>query len=245
MHWLGSDVTYALAAARSGRASARLQRRPVHWAEVDWTASELEPLGISADLVPLTSTRMDFNIVPFPETFTVLTYLPEGRPEFYGQEIVANLASALPGVRFLVAGNAGEARPTADNIAYLGWVPEMRDVYARSNVLLRMPIHDGLSFMVLEALACGRYVIWNHPLAGVIEAHSGDEALASLRLLADEHQSGKLQPNVPGRDFVQKTLSPEAVRSEILSRFAAIIEHGSDQVPSTPERRNAATSDSE
>jgi hypothetical protein len=245
MHWLGSDVTYALAAARNGRASNRLINRPTHWAEVDWTAKEIEPLGITADCVALTSTGLDFTAAPLPDAFSVLTYLPEARPGFYGQDVVVDLARALPEVQFLVAGSTGVSLPAAENFEPLGWVPRMAAAYARSTVLLRLPEHDGLSFMVLEALAAGRYVIWNHPLHGVIEVRSGEEALAQIRQLLDAHRAGRLAPNLTGRMFVQTTLSPEAVRAEILGRFASIIEMHGRRQPRTPDRRKPATSDSE
>jgi hypothetical protein len=245
MHWLGSDVTYALGAASRGRVSKRLISRPTHWAEVDWTAKELEPLGITAERVALTPAELNIAAPPLPREFAVLTYLPETRPAFYGREIVFDIASALPEVKFLVAGNTGALLPAAENVEPLGWVERMAEVYARSSVLLRLPEHDGLSFMVLEALAAGRYAIWNHPFTGVIEARSGEEALAQLRQLLEAHRAGRLAPNLTGRMFVQKTLSPEVVRAEILDRFASIINARGRRQPSTPERRKPATSDSE
>jgi glycosyltransferase involved in cell wall biosynthesis len=245
MHWIGSDVTYALAAARRGRASRTLITSLTHWAEVDWTARELEPLGITADRVALTPARLNFDLPPLPENFTVLTYLPQARPSFYGLDRVIALASALPEVRFLVAGSDGSSL-TTQNLEFLGWVTGMRQVYARTSVLVRLPDHDGLSFMVLEAMASGRHVIWNHPFAGVSEAHSSEEALVHLRRLIDQHRSGSLQPNLAGREYVQASLSPEAVRSEILGRFSSIVEgRGGNQRPSAPAPRSSATSDSE
>jgi glycosyltransferase involved in cell wall biosynthesis len=223
MHWVGSDVSYALDVARKGRGSSRLAGRPVHWAEVEWTAAELEPLDIKADVVPLTSARLRTAQMPLPESFTVLTYLPPARPEFYGRSRVFRIAARLPNVRFLVAGHAGPDASAPPNIEFLGWVTAMDAVYARCSVLLRLTDHDGLSFMVLEALAAGRYAIWNHPLSGVIEAGDESEALAALQDLQARQRRGELGPNDCGREAVLRRYAAERVRGEILSRFAAIV----------------------
>lgn len=223
MHWVGSDVTYALSAARNGRASRRLIRRPVHWTEVEWTANELRPLGIDAAIVPLTSTRLPGEPQPLPETFTVLAYLPKDRPSFYGAEGVIRLAESLPAAHFLVAGSEGDGIIAPENVEFLGWVADMAPVYARSSVLLRLPRHDGLSFMVLEALAAARHVIWTHPLEGVLRVEGEDEARAQLQRLFAEHRAGTLDLNSPGRTFVAESLSTGIVRAEILRRFAALL----------------------
>ena len=223
MHWVGSDVTYAFGAARRGRASPLLIRRPVHWTEVPWTAAELRPLGIHAEVMPLTSARLPSRPQPLPETFTVLTYLPDARPGFYGRETVLNLAAALRDVHFLVAGTYGVGWEATPNLEFLGWQRDMEPVYARSSVLLRLPEHDGLSFMVLEALAAGRYVIWNHPLVGAVEARDDTEALNFIQQLRDDHHAGRLTLNETGIRAVRERYAPERVRAEILNRFEAIL----------------------
>ncbi|HTE86393.1 MAG TPA: glycosyltransferase [Dehalococcoidia bacterium] len=229
MHWLGSDITYALAAAARGRASSRLVTRPTHWTEVVWTADELRPLGIRAEVVALTSTRFVREAQPLPDTFTVLTYLPVARPDFYGRALVMRLAEALPEVRFIVVGSAsavGEGLVPSHvpaNVEFLSWVEDMAPVYARSTVLLRMAEHDGLSFMVLEALAAGRHVIWNHPLECVLYAADEAQARDRLELLLGEHRAGPLALNASGRRSVMETHSPERVRDEILTRFERLL----------------------
>ncbi len=224
MHWVGSDVTYALDAAQKGRLSPRLLAGPVHWAEVEWTAAELQPLGIEPAIVPLTSAQIATRHMPLPEEFTVLTYLPPARAEFYGCSIVYRLAAQLPAVRFLVAGNSGPDSSAPPNVQFLGWVESMPSVYPRCSALLRLTEHDGLSFMVLEALAAGRHVIWNHPLPGVTEVHNEDEALAALKDLCARHTQGTLRPNEEGLNAIRARYAPERVRGEILARFAAILD---------------------
>lgn len=223
MHWVGSDVTFALAAARGARASLRLLQRPVHWTEAPWTSAELRPLGINASVVPLTSARLSSRPQPLPESFTVLAYLPDARPSFYGRELVLRLAAALHDVRFLVAGARGVGWEATPNVEFLGWQRDMEPVYARSSVLLRLPEHDGLSFMVLEALAAGRYVIWNHSQEGAFEAHDEPEASTLIQRLRNNHNAGSLTLNEAGIRTVRERYAPERVRADILNRFEAIL----------------------
>jgi hypothetical protein len=223
MHWVGSDVTYALNAAGAGRASPQLIARPLHWTEVNWTAAELEPLNIRAQVVPLTSARVYALETPLPEPLTVLAYLPTTRPEFYGRSSVYRLATALPDLRFLVVGGKHQDERAPANVEFLGWVDDMREVYARCSVLLRLPEHDGLSFMVLEALAACRYVVWNYPLDGVTFVHSDSDAQAALELLRARQLAGQLPLNDAGRRSVLERYAPEHVRDEILSRLEQVL----------------------
>jgi glycosyltransferase involved in cell wall biosynthesis len=222
MHWVGSDVTHALAVAERGRLSARLVRRPVHWAEAPWTAEELRPLGIEADVVPLAPARLP-EAAPLPADFTVLSYLAEPRPDFYGRAAVLDLARALPEAHVLIAGSEGRGWEAPANVEFLGWQREMAPIYVRSSVLVRLPMHDGLSFMVLEALAAGRHVIWNHPLVGVLEAPDARAAGHQLGVLLEAHRAGSLRQNEVGAAFVRQHHAPVQIRSQILSRFQALI----------------------
>ena len=223
MHWVGSDVTFARNVVRARRASRALLRSPQHWAEVSWTARELRELGVNAEIVPLTSTRIHADVQPLPPDFTVLTYLPATRPDFYGRELVMRLAAETLEMRFLVVGSTGEGWNAPANVEFLGWRQEMDAVYARSTALLRLPAHDGLSFMVLEALAAGRYVFWNHPLEGVIQVSDANTAWTELQRLLARHRSGRLELNEPGRSAVREHFAPERVRAEILGRFERLM----------------------
>lgn len=223
MHWVGTDVSYAVAAKQSGTASAELLRRPIHWSEVDWTAEELAGVGIRSEIVPLTSTCLPLVPPPLPERFVVLAYLPDSRPEFYGRAGVLGLARSFPEVPFLVVGTDGPDCEGLGNLEFLGWQSDMTSVYARSTALLRLTKHDGLSFMVLEALASGRYVIWNRPFDGVLTAlHDGD-AKGRLEDLLSLHRRGELQLNHAGIRLVDSEYAPERIRMQILGRFAEIL----------------------
>jgi predicted ArsR family transcriptional regulator len=68
-----------------------------------------------------------------------------------------------------------------------------------------MPRHDGLSAMVLEAMAHGRYVIYNHNCPFTSFAWDFDSARKGL-----EEILNKQAPNSEGADYVKKNFSIDA-----------------------------------
>lgn len=200
-HWVGSDVL------RAGEAAVREQNNfnhIEHWADAPWLADELRSKGIEATVVGL-SPVAEVPPMPLPAApLTVLAYLPEDKFEFYGAQIVYELARRLPESHFLVLASERRNRPAPPNVEFLGYHQDMEAVYARCHVLVRLADHDGMSQMVLEALGHGRYAVWNYELEGVLVASNAAEAESHLRALDARLRAGVLVPNDAGRDFVRR-----------------------------------------
>jgi hypothetical protein len=209
-HWLGSDVMRARdPLVQAQNATGQI----VHWANAPWLTAELGQAGIAAQTVSNLGT--DGTILPLPPgPLTVLTFLPSF--EFYGGHDVLALARALPDIRFLVVASNGKDLPHEPNVEYLGYRDDMRAVYERSHLLLRMPEHDGKSRMVCEALAYGRHVIWNYPMVGSRLATTRPLAAALLRRFDDELHAGRLAPNRLGHDHILAHESTKAVRDQVI-----------------------------
>ena len=216
-HWLGSDVMRAHdPLVQAQNATGQI----VHWANAPWLAAELAQAGLAAQTVSNLGT--DGAILPLPpRPLTVLTFLPNF--EFYGGNDVLALARALPDIRFLVVANEGKDAPHEPNIEYLGYRDDMRNVYERCHLLLRLPEHDGKSRMVCEALAYGRHVIWNYPMVGSRLATSRPLAAALLRRFDDELRSGRLAVNQLGNDYITAHESTMAVRDQVIHAMTQTI----------------------
>lgn len=201
--WAGTDVLLASRdpvplEATKRDTSADLTVSP-------WLAEELRAIGLQADYAPIVGSVVDDTLeAPFPPRFTVLTYLPMPRRAFYGEDQVYAIARAMKEVRFIVVGSGGRSPKAPPNVDFLGWVADTTSVVDSATVLLRIPEHDGQSMMVLDAMARGRYVIWTHKLPGVHVAANANDAFEALRELYQRHQSGRLDFNVEGRDYVAK-----------------------------------------
>ncbi len=212
IHWVGSDLLYARQSLARGEASPWLMTEPTHLAEVSWSSRELSELGLNNKVVPLTSAQLPPQIAPLPERLSVVTYLPKERPEFYGESLVVRAAKEFPEIMFLVvARDQIEGVAVPPNIQCIGYVSDMQRVYEQVSALVRLTEHDGLSFMVLEALAAGRHVLWTQQFDSVRYTMDYDGLRRHLAELRDLHFAGQLGPNFAGADLVQRSYSVSVV----------------------------------
>jgi hypothetical protein len=208
-HWIGTDVM-----RYSGKLSLR-NRLGIwvhqHLVDLEFTDAkilqdELMAVGIKTDIVRLLSQTIIAEVTALPKEPTVLSYWHDERFHFYGGPIVFALAKAFPSVKFLITLATGKGLTEVPaNIQFLGLVDNMAEVYRKCTCVIRMPQHDGFSVMVLEAMARGRYVIYNHEhreLSFTSIAKDFDSARKSL-----EEILNKREPNLAGADYVKKNFS--------------------------------------
>jgi hypothetical protein len=152
----------------------------------------------------------------------VLWFLPEDRFEFYGGQMALGLARTMPDVRFVFVGCDRRGRPAPPNVEYVGFLDDIDQAYARTHVLVRMADHDGLSQMVLEALNHGRYVVWNYPFEGTLQASNEAAVSSHLRALALRLEAGTLGFNDAGRSFVRTEYLGDVIADKICEGIAAV-----------------------
>jgi glycosyltransferase involved in cell wall biosynthesis len=200
--WAGTDVLTLLRNPSLLNESQKCG--VVHLAVAPWLVDELSTAGIRARYLPIigveeTDSPPKSRCQPY-----ILTYLPEPRREFYGRDFVYEVARGLPNMRFLAVGAGEQDAGAPPNVRYLGWRGSLNDLYDQSFAILRVPEHDGMSLVVLEALARGKFVIWKYPLPGVNTVSNPEEALACLRALWDGQQREPGRHNIEGMTFIQK-----------------------------------------
>ncbi len=234
--WAGTDVI----TARSDPQGLELLKRYgfLHLADGPWLVDELRELGINAQYVPVTAVDAPARLAPLPSRLSVLTYLPEPRRAFYGEERIYRLARAFPEVAFRVVGR-GDPNPEAPpNVEFLGYVRTMERLIDDSTALVRLPNHDGKSMLVLEVLARGRHVLWNYAFPGVRHVGADMTAHDALARLMDEHNSGRLAGNTVGHHFVRDNFS----RAELAARFEEVLERAPRAVAARTASRRIAIS---
>ncbi|MBV8148858.1 MAG: glycosyltransferase [Candidatus Eremiobacteraeota bacterium] len=216
--WAGSDV---LIAAENPFDLAVTKRRGYeNVAVAPWLVDELATLGITASPLAVGAVRAVERIAPFPKSFRVLTYLPEPRRIFYGEERVYAIARQMPEVQFTVLGPGRRNASAPPNVSFTGYVDDVPTHIDESAVLLRLTQHDGASILVLEALARGRHVVWTHDCPGVCRVADTAQALSALNRLYERHCNGELEPNTAGHDFVRDNFAPK----DVAQRFEAHID---------------------
>ena len=216
-YWIGTDVLKTLETVKRGglsKSAMRDVRRSLHVADAQWLADELRILGIEAlvQRLPGALTRPD-KLQPLPETFRVLTYIPDARHEFYGGAQIYEAARALPSIPFDVVGGTGSWIARAlPNLVFHGWQGDLAAFYRNSSVVARLVKHDGLGATAVEGLLFGRHVLYTYPLPYTISVAFGDTGrlIEILRSLRDQFQRGSLGPNTAGHEWATKAFDASA-----------------------------------
>jgi len=148
--------------------------------------------------------------ISMPEEKTVLTYIPEGKEDFYGYDFILEAASAFSGHKFIVLGNSGTDLAKKENIHFKGWVDNVDGFIDECFVYIRNTKHDGLPNMVLKSLLKGRHVLYSQNFM-----HTNK---ITLNNLADILGSDRL--NTEGRDYMLKNYSKDC----FIKKFAELYE---------------------
>ena len=207
-YWIGTDVSQTLAATRSGTIPARAirdLRNSRHLADAKWLADELREIGIAASVQRLPGVlARPHNLPPLPETFRVLSYIPDSRYAFYGGNEIYEAARELPSVAFDVVGGSGAWIPKPlPNLTFHGWQKDLASFYESASVVVRLMQHDGMGATAVEALLFGRHVIYTYPLPHAIQLPFGDAGrlVETLDALNDDFDRGTLSLNTAGHDW--------------------------------------------
>jgi len=224
MLWSGSDVLFGQEETAAGKLNPWIAQK-IHWAVSPWIAEEVRALGLRCEYVQASFVEPVKEIVPLPEKFSVLAYVPDAeKAKLYGWDQIVEVANALPSVDFHVVGlREGERLEAPPNVTLHGWARDMRPHLEKTTVLWRPVEHDGLSFMVLEALAQGRHVIYSYPFQGCAQAKTAVKAQHHLRRLARLHDSKTLGINSAGIQLIAERFTPAKVRGDLLRRWEDII----------------------
>ncbi|MBN1352859.1 glycosyltransferase [candidate division KSB1 bacterium] len=218
--WIGSDVLLA-------RADGKALRRTLFTAKfVDLQLAispnlveELKPIGIHASewMIPVKNIEA-LPIYPLPDTFAVLTYLPDQHHQFYGSAVIYQLAEELPEIPFMVIGGNAANQKTLPNLQYLGWVQDMESIYKRTSVLIRATQHDGCARMITEALARGINVIFKaHKRPFCHHAVTYNQIKKTLLSLREN-----LWVNEAGAEYVRRTYQYEKLGNQLLDIYRAL-----------------------
>lgn len=170
MFWIGTDVLNVSKNKNKKLINYIKNKKNInHFTECDWLKNELSLKDIQANTGPYITYSSLFKDSFSEKTsakqlkkITVLSYAREYRENFYGLNIIKELAKKRPDLEFRILGLNGESE--LDNLKYLGWINknQMKENYNESHIFLRIAEHDGLSYSVLEAMYNGLYTIFNY-----------------------------------------------------------------------------------
>lgn len=227
MNWVGTDVLKSIKAFNEGKHLQHYIDDAIHFCEVDWIKSELEEVGVEADVVNFAAFRKSFDLKKATsKELTVLSYIPGKRSDFYGMPTLIRMAEKLPTVQFLIAGTEGqEYAPLPSNMKALGWVDNMDEVYEKTHVCVRYTEHDGLSNFILESLARGKKVIYRNSFNNCSHCPDEDMVAAQIELFEKELKEGGDLLNPEGARFIQNEFNEETILGGYLKRIKNAVEN--------------------
>ena len=207
-HWIGTDVYRIITdnpVKRFFKKNILDSPNVLNLSVSENLQSELKQVKVSSTIIPLTKLKFVSESLSMPEKFSILSYVPENRWEFYNGDLILELADNLPDVDFhiLAAGNEKISRP---NLFFYNFEQDLFPFYNKCSVLLRITEHDGLPKMILEALSYGRQVLWNEFFPHCHRVKSKEECLTLLNKL-----KLKCPVNVDGKKFVEDSFNDSKI----------------------------------
>ena len=223
MHWAGSDVLDERGFL--AESDPWVTQEICHWAESDWMVKEVNQLGLSCECVPLPSAIIPEKPVALPAKFCVLVHVPVVDLGYlYGLDRILHVAQNLPHISFELVGlKRGEILHPPANLKIHGRVSHLAEFYKKASVVWRPVRHDGLSFMVREALGYGRHVLYTYPLPGCVQVSGCFDAQAEISRLYGLHKMGHLFINEAGLQVVAKNYAKLPLKREILNRLEDLL----------------------
>lgn len=216
-HWIGSDI---LLAQKNDKYKKIQKYIDVNLACSPLIKEELYSMGIDAEDIPIIPAGLNTKYAKIPNKHQVLTYLPEGREEFYGIEAIRHLASKYKEINFNIVANTNKSLLDYDNVKFLGYVKleDMDKIYDETSILIRLPEHDGLSLMLLEALLKGKEVIYTYDFPYVFTPQN----LKDLELIFEKIIQQQPKRNSEAHEFVISNYNSDKILQNMIKIFKEV-----------------------
>jgi virulence-associated protein VapD len=208
LNWAGTDVLIAKELFIKKKYNSLYINNIEHYCVSPWLKEELKEIGITSKVLNITVVNKNIGISrKLPKKLTVLSYISNDRPEFYGMKTILRLANDFSNIDFRLAG-LSEYENIPKNIKLLGWV-NMSDEYINNTVFIRAAEHDGMPFSVIEALSFGMIVFFNkkYPHTNYFKCYN--DLKLQLSRIIDDCNNGKLTINQASINFVETEFSQE------------------------------------
>jgi hypothetical protein len=210
VHWIGSDVLEIL--KKNKKISTKLIRLIINEniAGSELLQRELKQLRVNSEVIAIVPELTSLQLSGMPDNHSVLVYAPEGKEDFYGLQYVERLAQIYTEIKFYIVGNSNDSIKLK-NVIFCGMLPqsEMDSLYDEISILFRFPEHDGLSLMLLEALARGKAVLYSYTFPYVETPASRD--LEDVKKSFDELIKNKPIINRDGASFISEKFSDDNI----------------------------------
>ncbi len=217
-HFIGSDVLSAIDDYKNENINKNLVENSKYLCEVNWIQEELKEIDIDANVASIAIYNTHNKSTSIPDIFTVLTYMSQGKEEYYGMNTLIKISKKLSDIEFRVAGIDSYKKPLPNNIKLLGWV-DMDKEFVNSICYLRNAEHDGLAFSVLEALGYGKKVFYNYHFPYTIYFKNSNDLVEKISVQKRLFDNSKLSIDLEAIQFIENEFNENKVLSNLISHF--------------------------
>ena len=212
MQWQGTDVLLAVERFENGTIQKKYIENSTHFTDAPWLKDELKDIVSSVRILNFKHLEFQQNSQPYKE-ISVLSYMGQGRENFYGFQQFKSAAEKFPTIHFNIIGSNGKGLESLPNITFHGWVSEVevKKRMIETPIFVRLVDHDGNSISVLEALGNGCEVIWSYPNEKCFLAKTGDELAQSISEISELITSRNNIPNEANYLFVKEKYRKDIV----------------------------------
>ena len=155
-----------------------------------------------------------------PKENKFAVYLPDKTEKdwkFYQGDLIKKLANEFPKVDFIITANSGK-HFNEKNVTCMKWTENMEDVYRKVKGVIRLPLHDGTSGTIIEALSMGREMIASNTwLPHCKMVNNFQDAKKHL-----ENIIMKNSLNKEGSEYAHKNFNIEKLTNELISIYNSL-----------------------
>lgn len=221
MQWHGTDVKQAVENHRNNKVNHKYIDHSTHITSAPWFEKELEGIVNVFAYTPFGYVTEAGNDSKY-DSVKVLTYLAEGREEFYGWKQIQSLAQRIPELEITVVGSKGESFEKPENVKFLGWVDEAKvfELMKHHAIYVRLTEHDGKSISVSQALGAGCEVVWSYEIDRCHFAETDIEKLEhQIRKIKASIEERGLLPNKENIVFAKDNLNKDVVMTRFVEQL--------------------------
>ena len=197
VHWIGSDILSARKKINNVELIQKNVDLNIGCSEL--ITKELLEFNIIGETVPILPQLDKYKLSNVPKEHAVLSYIPVGNESFYGIKYIEVAAKLYPKIMFYIVGSDNDIL-NIKNVKFLGRLSpeEMISLYDKVSLLIRLPDHDGLSLMLIEALLKGKNVLYCYDFPHCYKVNNETELKKSLLNIFSKKPSA----NIDGRNYV-------------------------------------------
>jgi len=223
--WVGTDIlnVASFIRARPKCRECLFRNIDIHVVDcIDFVSELKEKLGIEDAWFVPSIPEKPMSVMPLPpsDMFTVASYIPPHRTNFYGYPIIIEVARQMPDVWFHLFPSKAirwnpKVKPPLPNVRFMPFVEgdEKVEAWSRCSAFISIPVHGGVSLMLIEFMQMGRRCISNKKLPHVFyvdEPPTPDKIIPKLKEIMKFKE-----PDTKASKYYHEEYSPKKVLEHV------------------------------